>query len=388
MTIDLISILGLIAGKTGLTGLCLAGGVVLLLVAELWIWVGRYGRLSKFRNRQREMPREVEGISVVVIAGDDFAFLENGLPRMMAQTYPNFELVVIEVGSSIEFSEELRVAGRRFENLTTARIDPDPRFRISDKMVYNIGIKTARYNNVVLATIDALPESERWLECVAKGFANGDVVVGYCGVEPARGFANKVMRCSRLAMSVRFLAAAARGHAYRGMLGNMGFRKELYLENRGFNHLDMTIGEDDLFVQKIVSRDNVSVVLNPHAVVMETFWGGMRGWWRGRRLGGMARDIYPFRARFAMTFELVLRAFFAFAVAACAVWMPMYTGMGAVALWVFRLFVVRHQVVRVSRRVGEHGLATRMMLWDIFEPLFAFLIFASQHMKPAREIWK
>lgn len=386
--IDINEILSYITGPRGTAGLVLVAAAVVLFGVELWFWIRRYGRIAKWRNRRREHPAAVDGISVVVVLGDDFGWIENVLPRIMSQTYPDFEVVAIEVASSSEFSEELTMAKMRYPNLVSARIDPDPRFRISDKMIYNIGIKTARYGNVILATADTSPVSEKWLECMAKGFADGDVVIGYCGLEPGKGFANAVMRCNRLAMSIRYLASAVRRKTYRGMLGNMGFTKGVYLENRGFNHLDMTVGEDDLFAQKIATRDNVSVVLNPHATVHETFWGGPRAWWRMRRLGGRARDIYPAWARRAVSMELILRTVFMLTVAACCVWMPLYTASGAAGLWLTRSFVMRHQVARISRRLGEKGLATRMMLWDIIEPLAAFAGTLSQSIKPAREVWK
>ncbi len=386
--IDIDEILSIITGTRGVEGLALAGLVMLLFGIEVWFWAYRYGRIAKFRNRRRQNPAVVDGISVVVILGDDFHYLETTLPRIMSQNYPNFELVIIEVASSPEFSDELSMARQKYPNLTSARIDPDPRFRISDKMIYNIGIKTARYNNVILATADTCPISEKWLECIAKGFANGDVVVGYCGLQAAPGIANAVMRCSRFAMSIRYLASAIARRTYRGKLGNVGFTKDVYLENRGFNHLDMTIGEDDLFIQKIATRENVSIVLNPHATVREVFWGRAGAWWRCRRLGGKAREIYPAWAKRAMSMEIVLRTIFMVAVVVCALWMPFYTGLGAIGLWLLRLLVVRHQVARISRRLGEKRLATRMMLWDIVEPLLAFTAAISQQIKPPREVWK
>ena len=39
----------------------------------------------------------------------------------------------------------------------------------------------------------------------------------------------------------------------------------------------MNIGEDDLFMQRVMSRDNVSVILSPRASLREKMWGGM-GW--------------------------------------------------------------------------------------------------------------
>lgn len=39
----------------------------------------------------------------------------------------------------------------------------------------------------------------------------------------------------------------------------------------------MNIGEDDLFIQSIVTRRNVSVIMNPHATIRETQYGDSNG---------------------------------------------------------------------------------------------------------------
>lgn len=382
------NILNLIAGTSGTAGLVLAGTTVALLIAELWIWLTRYARIPKYRNRRRAEPTTVDGISVVVVLGDDFDYLENTVPKIMAQQFPDLELVIMEVATSPEFSDEVQAARERYTNLVSARIDPDPRFRISDKTIYNIGIKTARYDSVILTTADAAPSSTHWLECMAKGFGNGEVVIGYCGVMAARGFGNAVMRCDRLMSAVRYLSSAVAGRPYRGILCNLGISRELYLESRGFNHLNMTVGEDDLFVQKVATRANTSVVMNHNATIRQSEWGGMRTWWRKRRLGELTREFYPRRAMWAVGAELIVRTLFMLAVVACAVFMPLYTALGAAGLWLVRLFVVRHQIARISRRLGERRLSTRMMLWDVAEPFAAAVVRLSIMIKPPREVWK
>ena len=381
-------IIDIVAGADRALGLTLLALLLVLAGVELYYWLGRYGRISKYRNRKRHTPSQVDGISVVVILGDDFHYLENTVPKIMGQQYPDFELVVVELSASPEFSDELELLKVRYPNLVSARLDPDPRFRISNKMIYNVGIKTAHYNNIILTTPDAYPVSPKWLDFMARGFENSEVIVAYCGLEQMKGIGNGLMRCGRFMVSVRYLASAIAGRPYRGILQNLGFNKQLYLANRGFNHLDMTIGEDDLFVQKIADDDNTSIIINPHAAMRQTMWGGFGAWWRSRRLLGTARRYYPRRAKWATTAELCFRFMFMLTAIACAVLLPLYTGLGAVALIVRRAFVVRHQTRRISKRVGETGLGNRMMLYDLIEPFVYMALSVSRWLKPPQELWK
>lgn len=62
----------------------------------------------------------------------------------------------------------------------------------------------------------------------------------------------------------------------------------------------MNIGVDDLFIQKIVRTDNVSVVMNPNATVRQIQYGGL-GWWYGvSKYFGHAFRYYPAKARRAV----------------------------------------------------------------------------------------
>ena len=160
---------------------------------------------------------------------------------------------------------------------------------------------------------------------MAKGFMRGEIVVGYCGVERGKGFSNYMMRAWRMMHSADWIARAVRRRAYRGTLHNYGFTKSLYFGANGFSHLNMNIGEDDLFMQRVMSRDNVSVILSPRASLREKMWGGM-GWWMSQlRYFGSAFRFYPRAVKTFVRWEIGSRVlFFATVVCALAVMPPEY----------------------------------------------------------------
>ena len=72
----------------------------------------------------------------------------------------------------------------------------------------------------------------------------------------------------------------------------------------------MNIGEDDLYMQKVMTHDNVSVILSPRATLREKTWGGMR-WWMGQlRYYGSAFPFYPQQVKNYIQWELGSRALF------------------------------------------------------------------------------
>ena len=360
----------------GWEGAALAGSMLLLLGVQFHYYIFTYGRIPGYKNNRRAAEMEDEPpVSVVVpLFSEDYSFVEERLPLILAQNYPDFEVVIVYVGHDSDFYEDLARLKQSFPQITTTKIQLDPRFPISRKMALNVGIKSAHYECMVFTSTDAVPQTDRWLSLMAKGFMRGEIVVGYCGVERRKGLANYLMRTGRMMQSAAWIARAVQRRAYRGTLHNYGFTKRIYFGANGFSHLNMNIGEDDLFMQRVMTRDNVSVILSPRATLREKTWGGM-GWWMSQlRYYGSAFRFYPQAVRTYVGWELWSRVlFFATVICALAV-MPLEYKIAALALVTVRYVAVALEVRRVARRLGESGIMGRYFIYDLLSPLWAAVL--------------
>ena len=358
----------------GWQGVALAASLLLLLGVQLYYYLFVYGRIPTYTNNARPVVRDPEPpLSVVVpMFSEDYSFVEERLPLMLAQKYPAFEVVIVYVGQDNDFYEDLLRLKHSFPQIATTKIHLDPRFPISRKMALNVGIKSAHYECMVFSSTDACPRSDRWLSLMAKGFERGDIVVGYCGVERSKGLANYLMRAWRMMHSAEWLGRAVQRRPYRGTLHNLGFTKKLYFGVNGFGHLNMNIGEDDLFMQQVMTRDNVSVILSPRAALSEKTWGGLRWWMSQLRYYGAAERFYPLDVKNFVQWEHGSRVLF-FAATVCAlVVMPFEYRIAAGVLLLLRYVVVIAGVRRLARRLGESGMIGRYFLYDLTSPLWAF----------------
>ena len=373
----------------GWEGIALAGAVLAMFGVQLYYYIFVYGRIPGYKNNRRSAVLDAEPpVSVVVpLFSEDYSFVEERLPLMLAQSYPDFEVVIVYVGHDSDFYEDLVRLKQSFPQIVTTKIHLDPRFPISRKMALNVGIKSAHYECMVFTSTDAVPQTDRWLSLMAKGFMRGEIVVGYCGVERGKGFSNYMMRAWRMMHSADWLARAVRRRAYRGTLHNFGFTKRIYFGANGFSHLNMNIGEDDLFMQKVMTRDNVSVILSPRASLREKTWGGM-GWWMSQlRYYGSAFRFYPQTVRNYIQWELGSRSLFFLMVVCAAAVMPFEFKIAALALLVIRFLIVAIEVRRIARRLGESGMMGRYFVYDLLSPLWA-LALSVMLMRKDDRVWR
>ncbi len=356
----------------GWQGTALAAAILILFFVQLYYHIVLYGRIVRFRNSRRKKILDAEPpVSVIVpLFSEDYNYLDERLPALFAQEYATaFEVVIVYVGADGDFYEELSRQRLSYPNLTVTKIEYNPRFPISVKMAINVGIKSASYNHLLLTTPSAMPASTQWLAMMGKAFMRGEIVLGYTGFEQTKGLANYLMRLSRLQMSVYWLTQAVSRNTYRGMRHNIGFTKELYFGSKGFTHLNMNIGEDDLFIQKIARRNNVSVVLIPKGTTIEHPWGGLR-WFFGRlRYYGSAYEFYPRTVRTAIEWDLGSQVLFLLAALTAIVFMPVEFKAAAAALVLLRYAAALYRIRSIARRVGEKDVALRFFIFDLFNPL-------------------
>ena len=364
--------------------LSLAGVLLLTFAVQLYYYLGKYGRIATYKQK---VSRERPPVSVVVVLNDSLLFVEETLPLLLEQDYDLFEVVVVDNGSSVEVVEALEIQQARYPHLKCTRINPDPKFKTRRKLALTVGIKAARFPNLIFTETQCVPASEKWLAMMAKGFTTGEVVVGYTGIAPKKGFSNRLIRCARLMVSMRALSSAIRGNAYKAQATNMGFTSKLYFDNRGYNYLNLNVGDDDLFVRKIGNRQNTAVVINPKATVQEEFHGGLGRWWNERRYHTYTFRHYPRGVKAGIFTELFSRLLFFGSAAACLALMIPYVWIGAIVLLVLRWLALYFTLARVCLRLGEKGLFFVFFFYDLISPISETLLSLSRKIRPSQGIW-
>ena len=207
-------------------------------------------------------------ISIIICARNEEENLNENLPFILHQDYPNYEIIVVNDCSTdnteIVIDKYLKEYPHKLRKVNVPRSD---HYEHGKKMAVFIGIKHAKNEHLVFTDADCKPASDQWLKKMASHFdAHKNIVLGYGQYKPINTFLNKLVRYDTLTIGLQYLSCAIQGNPYMGVGRNLAYTKSLFFQNKGFaTHYHIPSGDDDLFVNETATSTNTAVCLHPDA---------------------------------------------------------------------------------------------------------------------------
>ena len=371
-------------------GVALMSAILVLFFVQLYYYLIAYYRIYRFRLMRRKR-RNVEHppVSVIVaVRGESESFLVEQLPVLLNQQYDLYEIVVVYIGGDMEYYEQLQNIRNNYSYMRLTKMGGNDRIYITTKQALNVGIKSAQYNALLFTTTGSMPKSEEWVSFMAKGFEYGDVVIGSSVATYEQGGMGSYLRRMVEMHNMRSaMASAVQGKFYYAPRCNYGFTKAMYESTRGYNHLGIDIGDNDLYLQDIARPERLAVVLSPHAIVEEQRPEQWREWLEHMRYYGSTVDSYPASRKLFMRRERGSRVlFFLSAITAIAI-MPFEVKIAVAVLMLLRYVIVLLSSYRVGRKLGERGIASKYWIYDIAGPVIEWII-GSHDSHNTPKIWR
>lgn len=255
------------------TELILLSATGVLLIIQLIYYLGLYNRIHTHNlavgKDEVHFGRELPPLSVVICARNESENLRRNLPTILKQDYPDFEVIVINDGSTDESEDLLSALEEEYPNLYHSFTPDSARYISRKKLALTLGIKASKHDWLVFTEADCAPVSNQWLRRMARNFTSStDIVLGYSSYERGKGWLHKRASFDSLFTSLRYLGFALAGKPYMGIGRNLAYRKELFFKVKGFStHLNMQRGEDDLFINQVANENNTRVETSPDAVI-------------------------------------------------------------------------------------------------------------------------
>jgi poly-beta-1,6-N-acetyl-D-glucosamine synthase len=371
--------------STGLPEWVLLGLFCTALVIQCIYYLGIYIRLPLFKPGEKKTGSK--GISVVICARNEADNLEKFLPLILEQEYPEFEVVVVNDCSTDHTEGLLSEMKVRHNNLRYTNIPVNDKFTHGKKLALTIGIKSARYDHVLLTDADCYPAGKMWLQSMtSKLEGEKDIVLGYGRYERQKGLLNSIIRYETAFTALQYFSFALKGKPYMGVGRNLAYRKELFFKNKGFSsHYHIASGDDDLFVNQNAVRSNTSIEIGSESHTISIPKQSTRAWIRQKRRHLAAGTFYNKGSRFRLGTELISRILLYSSF--------IYISVATVWLWpatiLFGLFLlIRMSIFKLGmKRLNEKYLLLPSLLIDPVLPLVLGLIWISNYFVPKKQPW-
>ncbi|GAA4458957.1 glycosyltransferase [Nibrella saemangeumensis] len=319
----------------------------------------------------------VPGVTVIVCAWNERENLEELLPLLDQQIYPEFEVLVMDDRSRDGTLDYLEEVTTQLQHVRYLRIDREHEHVTPKKYALTIALKKARHPVVLLTDADCRPASPHWIAGMAAHLskAGTEIVLGVSPYHHQPGLLNWVIRSETLFTAVQYLSLALAGRPYMGVGRNLMYRRSVFFDNRGFySHMRILGGDDDLFINEAANARNTAVSLHE-----DTFtWSAPKETWREWRhqkrrhlsVGRLYKPAHKLRlglltGSHVMTWLLagVMTALVPFVTPTTLLWVALgLFGFRLLAFWL----VVGRISYRLSRTVGWYTLSLMDALLSLY----------------------
>ncbi len=219
-----------------------------------------------FYKAQPKSTSQTHPVSIIVCARDEAANLAKNLPGSLVQQYPTtHEVIVVDDNSYDDSKYVLEELQKTFKQLHVVLLTQEAKFIPGKKFPLSVGIKTAKYELLLLTDADCVPASEFWMDKMQQVYDEGtEIVLGYGAYHKKNGLLNKFIRWETAYTAMQYFSYALVGKPYMGVGRNLSYKKELFFRHKGFTaHNHLASGDDDLFIKTAATKNNTKISIDP-----------------------------------------------------------------------------------------------------------------------------
>jgi cellulose synthase/poly-beta-1,6-N-acetylglucosamine synthase-like glycosyltransferase len=315
-------------------------------------------------------------ISVVICAKNEGENLRKNLKKVLEQNHSNYEVIIVNDGSTDATEEVIGEYLSKYKNLKTTSIPPptDPKFTHGKKLAITVGIKAAKNDWIVFTDADCWPETSNWLSSIQTGFDKSEIVLGYGGYASKKGLLNNFIRFETVNIALMYLGFALIKKPYMGVGRNLAYRKDLFFKNKGFaNHYGLLSGDDDLFINETATTENTKVVTNKSSITRsepETSWKNFFNQ-KVRHLStaNKYKSLHSFRIGMEPISRVWFYMLFIVLISNKIHWIS------ALSVFVARTLIQLWTYIKVSQKFNEKKLWLSFIIFDVYSLFFNFLAY-------------
>jgi len=356
------------------------GVLLLVFIYQLYFYFrylnGVLRLRSKIKNHKVDFQAEKQPVSVIICAKDESENLRKFLPFVLQQDYPEFEVIVINDGSTDETDILLRDLCLEYPRLRSTFVPVGANNLSTKKLGLTLGIKAAKYDLLLFTDADCMPEDKTWIERMMGNFTpETEFVLGYGAYFNKKGFLNRLITYDTLFNAIQYMGMAIARKPYMGVGRNLAYRKETFFAQKGFaSTLHLTSGDDDLMVNKAANARNTRVEIAPDSITWSEPKTTFKSWLFQKERHLSVAPYYNGSSKFRLIFEPMTRGMFYLSFILALVFGNLIVQVAAGTLFLIRFIVQLSVINRTSKHFGERKYILTLPIFDIYLPLVSLYI--------------
>ena len=337
---------------------------------------------GKQKNKEPNLP----SISIIVTSRNYLEQLQELLPTLLSQDYPDFEIVVVDDCSTDGTDWLLAELKISHGNLKTTKIIQETDF--PNALAITIGVRASSKEWLVYLSPLCRITDNQWLKNYAQRLEpDKEVSIGYMHFNDATGSYKSWLRFENFTSYLLSGAGQACGVAMPVFEFNMAYRRETFLDLRGFAAvLDSPFSENELFINKIGTRKN-TVVYNdkktPVAFTGETEWIDLVEF-KKKQL--MLRRKFSAGQRFFRTLNLISRLVLTASLIFLVIVSPLLFWI--LGIWGFLLIFEMTWIAVATKKMGEKNFLPMLLVYRAFLPFINVCFVIVQLFTGQKRKWK
>ncbi|MGC4101862.1 glycosyltransferase [Ferruginibacter sp.] len=236
-------------------------GFCLITLIQLFYYAFFFMRLVMYKPSPKTTS-QTHPVSVIICSRDEAANLAKNLPGSLVQQYrTTHEVIVVNDNSYDDSKYLLEEFQKTFKQLHVVELKQEAKFIPGKKFPLSVGIKTAKYEVVLLTDADCVPASEFWIDKMQASYdEDTEIVLGYGAYHKKTGLLNKLVRWETFHTALQYLSYALAGKPYMGVGRNLSYKKTVFFRHKGFSaHNNVASGDDDLFITTAATPANTKI---------------------------------------------------------------------------------------------------------------------------------
>jgi len=197
-------------------------------------------------------------VSVLIVARNEKANLSKLLPELLNQSYPAFDVAVMDDSSTDGTSEWMHDLILKYPQIKYYQRNENPRGK---KFALAEALPLISNDLILLTDADCRPGSSHWIRLMVQAMEQeSGAVLGYSPYIEVPGWLSEVIRLETAYTATLYFSFALHRHPYMGVGRNLIYRKQALIQYfQPFRFEALPSGDDDLTINAMGVNQRIGI---------------------------------------------------------------------------------------------------------------------------------